>query len=128
MLNPSERNTPRVRGTTPELDERARELRRNMTPAEARLWDALRAKRLAGLKFRPQHAVGTFVFDFYCARHRLIIEVDGDVHDEEEQAAHDQMRTEHLQGCGYRVLRVRNEDVFADLPAVLQRILDAAGE
>ena len=65
----------RVRGISPELQAAARELRRQMTPAEARLWEALRDRRLAGLKFRRQHGVGTSVLDFYCRSAKLVVEV-----------------------------------------------------
>jgi len=127
MLDPSQRTHPRVRGTTQELNQRARELRADMTPAERRLWTALRDRQLAGLKFRRQHAIGTFILDFYCASCRLNVEVDGDIHDVPEQAEHDAVRDEYLRSCGYRVLRVTNDQVFDELPGVLRRILGAAG-
>ncbi len=127
MLGPDEKQTPWVRGTTKELDARARELRRSMTPAEERLWAALRGRRLGGLKFRAQHAVGTCIFDFYCPALRLVVEVDGDVHDQPDQATKDEVRTEHLVACGYQVIRFHNEEVLTDLPSVLRRILEAAG-
>ena len=75
----------RVRKTTAALDQRARELRRKATPAEAILWEALRAGRLDGLKFRRQHAIGRFILDFYCATHRLCVEVDGEVHEKQRE-------------------------------------------
>jgi len=100
MLDPSLRTHPRVRGTTRELDQRARELRAEMTPAERRLWDALRDRQLAGLKFRRQHAIGTHILDFYCASCRLNVEVDGDIHDVPEQAEHDAVRDEYLRLSG----------------------------
>jgi len=95
-----------------------------MTAAEWRLWQALRVRQLGGLKFRRQHPVGPFVLDFYCPAGKLVIELDGGVHD--EQAEQDEARTQHLESYGYRVLRFRNEEVFADLPAVLDRIAQAA--
>jgi very-short-patch-repair endonuclease len=101
----------------------ARQLRSDPTPAEQRLWDALRDRRLAGLKFRFQHPVGRFILDFYCPSEQLVIEVDGASHD--GRAAHDQARTQVLSTFGYRVLRVRNEEVLSDLPAVLSRIIAA---
>ena len=71
----------RVRHTTPEVEQRARELRQEATPAEQILWDALRAGRLDGHKFRRQHPVGRFILDFYCAKIRLCIELDGEAHE-----------------------------------------------
>ena len=98
----------------------ARDLRRRMTPAEERLWDALRGRRLSGTKFRRQHPFGPFVVDFCCRATRLVIELDGGVHD--DQTEQDAARTAILAAYGFRVLRFRNEEVFADLDAVLARI------
>jgi len=108
----------RLRGISRELDARARELRRVMTPAEARLWDGLRGWKVA--KFRRQHPLERFILDFYCPAARLCVEVDGGVHDvlEERDAA----RTAHLATLGIRVIRFRNEEVLSDCAAVLLRI------
>src|SRR5215207_3132388 len=116
----------RVRGISTELQTVARELRREMTPAESVLWDALRGRRFAGLKVRRQHAVGTSVLDFCCPAAHLIVEVDGGIHEADEIAAHDRARDEHFAAAGYTVLRVRNEGVLRDLKAVLDRITEAA--
>ncbi len=118
------KTTPRIRGTTPEIEAAARCLRRNMTPAEKKLWEALKGKKLSGLKFRAQHPVGPFILDFYCPVCKLVIELDGGVH--EGQAEYDETRTQQLKDYGYRVIRFRNEEVLTDLPSVLQRILQAA--
>jgi very-short-patch-repair endonuclease len=120
------RDTPtgRYRGTTRELDLGARQLRQTMTPAERRLWQALRRHQLDGLHFRRQHPVGLFVLAFYCAAHKLVIEVDGGLHD--EQVEQDTYQTQHLNASGYRVLRFRNEEVLTDLSFVLARIAAAA--
>ncbi len=103
---------------TPATRQRAQELRRFPTEAEAVLWEALRAHRLDGLKFRRQHPIGPFIADFYCHPCRLVIEIDGDLHDKERDAA----RTSYLQDQGYRVIRFWNREVLEDLPSVLQRI------
>ncbi|HEX5726099.1 MAG TPA: endonuclease domain-containing protein [Longimicrobiaceae bacterium] len=110
----------RIRGTSRELDQAARELRREPTPAEARLWEALRRDQFLGLRFRRQHPVGRFVLDFYCARHKLCIEVDGAYH--ERQPERDAERTAVLAAAGYTVLRFTNEEVISDLDLVLRRI------
>ena len=114
----------RIRGTDDSLTVRARQLRRQMTPAEKRLWAAIRGRRLDGLKFRRQHALGSYIVDFVCSEKRLIIEVDGDVHD--EQMDYDAARTEHLEQYGYRVVRFRNAEVLDDLESVLEKIREAA--
>jgi very-short-patch-repair endonuclease len=102
-----------------------RELRKSMTPAEQLLWECLRDLRLAGLKFRRQHAIGRYIVDFYCHEHRLIIELEGSVHDRPEQAEHDKVRKRELEAQGFRVLTFRNEEVLNDPEGVLQRILEA---
>ena len=121
---PRDKSSARLRGTTPEVEAGARALRWSMTAAEWRLWQALRVRQLGGLKFRRQHPVGPFVLDFYCPACKLVVELDGGVHD--GQPEQDEARTQHLESYGYRVLRFRNEEVFADRPAVLDRIAQAA--
>jgi very-short-patch-repair endonuclease len=108
----------RVRGTTPELEARARELRHAPTKAEKRLWNYLRGWNLA--KFRRQHAVDRFILDFYCASAKLCVEVDGDIHDEQQER--DAARTEFLNARGIHVIRFRNEEVIDDPRSVLRRI------
>jgi very-short-patch-repair endonuclease len=109
-----------IRGTTSELEQAARAMRRQPTSAEEVLWGALQKKQVAGLKFRRQHPVGRFVLDFYCPAHKLVVEVDGGVHDAQQER--DAARTEMLETYGYRVLRFRNEEVMQDLPDVVRRI------
>jgi very-short-patch-repair endonuclease len=123
-MSPRTKTTPRIRGTTPEIEAAARHLRRNMTPAEKKLWEALKAKQLGGLKFRVQHPVGPFILDFYCPARKLVVELDGSAH--EEQADYDEARTQQLEDYGYRVIRFRNDEVLTDLPSVLEQILQAA--
>ena len=119
---------PRMRGTTPEIEKRARSLRREMTQAELVLWGELRGHKLAGLGFRRQHPILRFVVDFYCPAKRLCVEVDGGVHDGEDQSTRDTARTAVLEAGGHRVLRFRNEEVLSDLPRVLAKIQATAAE
>ena len=123
-MDPSDKTTKRIRGTSPEIDAAARHLRQNMTPAEQRLWNALRRKQVDGLRFRAQHPVGPFILDFWCPARKLAVEVDGGVHDGQEAA--DSARTQQLEDFGYRVIRFRNEEVINDLESVLARIRSAA--
>ena len=109
--------------STPSPRDLARELRRNQTPAEAALWLLLRSRRLAHLKFRRQVPIGPFVVDFYCHRLRLAVELDGEVHLEIRQAAHDENRDDFLRSRGLRVLRFPNQVVFSDPEEIFQRIL-----
>ncbi|HLH25952.1 MAG TPA: DUF559 domain-containing protein [Chloroflexota bacterium] len=101
--------------------ERAKRLRREMTPEERRLWERLRRSQLHGLHFRRQQVIDGFTVDFYCATAGLIVEVDDPVH--ETQPAYDGERDEILMVRGLRILRVPNEDVRQRLDAVLARIV-----
>ncbi|XGV97031.1 MAG: endonuclease domain-containing protein [Leptolyngbya sp. BL-A-14] len=117
------KDSHRIRGTTPRIEQAARQLRKRLTPAEVQLWNALNRRQLAGLKFRCQHPVGRFIVDFYCPSCKLVIEVDGEIHIQQE--ASDEARTEKLRSFGYQVLRFTNEEVLSDLQTVLTRILQA---
>ena len=103
----------------------ARSQRRAPTFAEEKLWQALRNRRLAGLKFRRQHPYERFVLDAFCVEHQLEIEIDGGVHADPAQAIHDRERAEFLQVRGIRVLRFSNAEVEHDLFEVLRRIVAA---
>lgn len=97
-----------------------------MTPAEQLIWSALRRPQVDGLSFRRQHAVGPYILVFFCPALKLVVEVDGDIH--EQLVEQDTFRTKHLESFGYRVLRVRNNDVLNDQGAVLERIRLATQE
>lgn len=112
----------RIRGTTPEIEAAARRLRANPTPAEAKLWEALKGKQLNGLKFRQQHPVEQFILDFYCPSCKLVIEIDGEIHGDRQE--YDQARTEKLNTLGYQVIRFTNSEVINDLDKVLSQILE----
>ena len=103
--------------------QRARALRRKSTPAEKRLWQALRNRRLADFKFRRQHPIGPFIVDFFCNPAELVIEVDGDVHDIPEVMEYDLRREKCLKNLGLKILRFRNEEVMVNLSAVLEEIV-----
>jgi very-short-patch-repair endonuclease len=105
--------------------ERARELRRNMSEAEKRLWARLRAHRMDGRKFRRQHALGTYIVDFVCLDSRLIIELDGDSHANDSREALDALRTAYLEKLGFRVIRFWNDYVLTDLDNVTETIFEA---
>jgi len=110
----------RWRAENPAFLIAARELRQRQTAAEDVLWEALRRDALDGLHFRRQHTIGRFLLDFYCAAHKLCIEVDGGVHD--KQADYDEHRTAALAQRGIRVVRFRNEEILGDLPRALDRL------
>jgi very-short-patch-repair endonuclease len=105
-----------------QLKAYAREMRKAATPAEQALWEHLRKRQVAGCKFLRQHIIGQFIPDFYCAEHRLIIEVDGGYHQLPEVALRDEERSQILTAAGYRVLRFTNEEVLADVQRVVTTI------
>lgn len=110
----------------PKSLHRAAELRRALTPAEAKLWAELRGHQLRGIGFRRQHAIGHYIVDFCAPRSKLIIEVDGTHHAEQER--YDAERTIFLEEQGYQVLRFWNREVINDLQGVLAAIARALDE
>jgi very-short-patch-repair endonuclease len=102
--------------------ERAKELRREMTPAEKLLWQEIRANKL-GVRFRRQQVIQGFIVDFYCHQAGLVVEVDGDIHD--LQRDEDERREKVLSALGLRVVRFRNDEVGRDLSAVVGKIRES---
>ena len=98
---------------------KAQFLRRNETIAEKLLWEKLRNNQLEGLKFRRQHPVNIYIADFYCHKFKLIIELDGDYHNQEEQKQKDEVRTEVLRLNDLKIIRFKNEEVEQDINQVL---------
>ncbi|MEQ1724450.1 MAG: DUF559 domain-containing protein, partial [Sphingopyxis sp.] len=106
----------------PRLIEFARDMRREMTEPELRLWFQLRAKRFQGIKFRRQHVIGHYIADFQSREIMLIIEVDGDTH--AFQQNYDRVRELYFRGLGYQVIRFTNGDVMNNLAGVLAMIAE----
>ena len=102
----------------------ARNLRQGETQAEKVLWNALRSKRLNGLKFRRQHPYEKTILDFFCVEHQLVVELDGSIHDLQDQFESDEERTKYLNDHGLKVIRFRNEEILKNLPAILQKIIN----
>lgn len=104
-------------------NQKARELRDNLTDAERKLWTKIRRKQLEGYRFRRQHPIGPFIVDFVCLEAKLVIEVDGGQHADPEEARRDVGRTQWLRNEGYRVLRFWNNELLQNSAGVLQTIL-----
>ena len=100
--------------------ERARQLRKTLTPAEAIPWEAVRSRRLDGIKFRRQQVIDGFIVDFYCHAGGLFLEVDGGIHVARREA--DAERDEIIRRRHLRVLRFTNEEILTALPAVAEHI------
>lgn len=116
------RSDGRERERKLELRERAKSMRSKPTPAEHRLWQILRAKRLAGYKFKRQLPIDRYIVDFACLRQRLVVEVDGGQHSESHA---DFQRDAYLCSRGFRVVRFWNNDLFKNEEGVLTTILNA---
>ena len=112
----------RERGSKSVLRQRAKQMRSDPTPAEHRLWQILRAKRLAGYKFKRQLRIDHYIADFVCLQRRLIVEADGEQHGESKT---DERRDAYLKAQGFQVLRSWNNDIFNNEEGVLTSILDA---
>jgi len=109
---------------TPQALAKAKQLRQQQTQAEQLLWSKLRHRQLAGLKFRRQVPIGSYIVDFYCHERCLVVELDGNQH--LEQVEYDAIRTQFLQAQGLIVLRFWNNDILANIAGVLQRVGDYA--
>ena len=106
-----------------ELLQVSKELRKPQTEAEEIIWEKLKSKKLNGLKFRRQVPYDTFVLDFLCPRKKVIIEIDGKIH--LKTKFRDQERDEYFMEKGYKILRIKNEEVFNNVDSVLKRIRKA---
>ena len=107
--------------------ERARELRKNRTSAERRLWSKRRELKRAGFKFRQQVPIDHFIVDFACLSKRVIVEVDGGTHSTVEEIARDRARERHLREQGFHILRVWNSEVGENIDGVMDTIVGALG-
>jgi very-short-patch-repair endonuclease len=119
MVHPRKANSAHQRVQNTEV---ARMLRHEHTNAEETLWQHIRSRKIAGLKFRRQHPIDRFIVDFYCADIDLVIEVDGSIHDEPNADAE---RQEIIESQGVRVLRFTNQQVLEALEDVLNQIKHA---
>ena len=117
------KNIVRGQSVSYEMHERAKKLRREMTPAEKILWKELRTNKLNGLHFRRQQIIHGYFADFYCHQHELIVELDGGIH--KLQKEYDAEREEYLIAIGFRIIRFTNVEINENLKGVLQNIVDA---
>ena len=118
---------PYYHEATERIFKNAKSLRRNQTPAEELLWKILRSHKLDGLKFRRQHPISRFIADFYCHELKLIIELDGGIHELEEVKAYDIIREKELRSLGLTVIRFKNEQVFTEPEVILDKVVELRG-
>ena len=107
-------------GAKPDILEKAKALRQNMTDAEKVLWERLKNKQILNLRFRRQHPFDIFIADFYCHSARLVIELDGEVH--KYQAEYDNGRTAEMEQYDIQVIRFKNEEITNDIENVIKKI------
>lgn len=105
------------------LLSRAKQLRNNATPFEAKLWRRISRSQLGGYKFRRQHVIGNCIVDFFCPRKALIVEIDGATHDERKDIRRDQLN----EFRGSATVRFTNEDIGKNIEGVLDRLLTKLG-
>ena len=98
-------------------------MKKEPTKAEALLWEGVKGKKLDGIKFRRQHPLDRFIVDFFATEYRLIIEIDGPIHDKTKEE--DQARQAHLDRMGYRFNRFPNDEVIENIEKVLGRISES---
>ena len=116
----------RVHSITKFIDRR-RELRNRATEEESILWTELRNSKL-GHKFRRQHSFGGYILDFYCAKKRMIIEIDGGIHQYVSHKEYDEVRDKYFKELDYKVLRFKNSEVKNNLDEVIKKIKQSCGE
>ena len=102
-----------------ELKQFARDLRKNMTDAEKRVWARIRRKQLKGCQFYRQKNIGNYIVDFYCPAAKLLIEIDGGQHYSEDGLRKDKVRDSYLTSLGFRVLRFSDREVLENIEGVL---------
>ena len=107
---------------------RARNLRKNATPQEIKLWTLLRNRNFQGLKFTRQYPIGNYIADFACRSKKLIIELDGGQHNEDENIEYDKERTQYLENNGYKVVRFWNNEIDQNLEGVYDKLLKVIAE
>ncbi len=100
----------------------ARELRKNMTPQEKKLWNFLRKRAINNYRFRRQYPIGKYIVDFVCRHKKLVIEIDGGQHNTDNNIIYDNERTNFLETEGYKVLRFWNNDIDNNIEGVYEEI------
>ncbi len=115
-------------GASPATMRNAARLRKNMTLGEYLLWKKLRDRKIFSTKFRKQHPVNIFIVDFYCHEYKLVIEVDGEIHNDDDQIEYDMARTATLNNFGLKVIRFTNFQIINDIGDVLAKILKTIAE
>jgi very-short-patch-repair endonuclease len=113
---------PMYYGAQPEIFEAARILRKNMTLHEKLLWEKLKIKKICGVRFRSQHPIDFFIVDFYCHAARLVVEIDGEQHDQQKE--YDDGRSAEMEKYFIKVIRFTNSEVESNIEWIISKIED----
>lgn len=108
----------------PRMWYNARKLRRKATPEERILWQQLRNKELFRVSFRRQYVIGNYITDFYCHKAKIVIELDGSQHAEEENSKKDKKRTKFFEQRGIQVIRFWNDEIHNNLSNIVDYLLE----
>jgi len=119
---------PMYFGATPDIFKKAKELRRYETEAEKMLWAKLSRNQILGLQFRRQHPINRFIVDFYCVKIKLVIEVDGSIHELPENKVYDIGRSQILNDFGIVVIRFLNDQIIDDIESTIIKIRNKVEE
>ena len=111
-------------GASRNIFQKASELRNNMTEAEEAIWKELKNRQFFKARFRRQHPIDIFIADFYCHKHKLVVEIDGEIHNQKEIQEYDDGRTHDIEKLGIKILRFTNEEVMNNIQNVKERILN----
>jgi very-short-patch-repair endonuclease len=111
-------------GAKPKIFEKAKLLRENMTETEQLLWERLSKKKIKGYRFKAQHPISKFIVDFYCHKAKLVIEIDGSIHNEEDLKERDEGRAVELEEFGLKVIRFKNEEIIINIEHFISKIKD----
>lgn len=109
--------------------EKRRNLRKNLSPIETKLWHRFKGRQIGGYKFRRQYSIGRYVDDFYCPKVKLALELDGRTHDENDEVRiYDKKRQEYIESFGVKFLRFSNWEIIENIEGVLDRVLSVCEE
>ena len=109
-------------GAKPKIFENAKLLRNNMTAAEQKLWNELNTKKINGYRFKAQHPISKYIADFYCHKAKLVIEIDGDIHNNEDVKERDEGRTFEIEDLGIKIIRFTNIQIMNNIEEVISKI------
>jgi very-short-patch-repair endonuclease len=107
----------------PDIFQKTKTLRLNMTASEKIIWNRINKGKIMGLRFKARHPIDIFIFDFYCHELKLVVEIDGDIHNNHDQRSYDEGRTAELEHFDIKVVRFKNDEVSTDIEKVINELV-----